>query len=60
MNSTRQRWAVRAATLVAATLALSLSGGSPSWTDGMKPSPEEPAIGQQTERIPTDPAPGAR
>jgi hypothetical protein len=51
MSERRLRPAVRALTLVVATVALTLSGGAPSWTDSLKPS-----IGSSAETQPPEPA----
>jgi hypothetical protein len=45
MSERRLRLAVRGVTLVVATVALTLSGGAPSWTDSLKP----PAGDSQTQ-----------
>lgn len=45
MDANRFRPVVRVVTLVVATLALSLAGGAPSWTESVRISDEVP-VGQ--------------
>jgi hypothetical protein len=40
MSDGTLRPAVRVVTLVVATVALTLSGGAPSWTDSLRPQPD--------------------
>ena len=40
MSDGRLRPVVRVVTLVVATVALTLSGGAPSWTDSLRPQPD--------------------
>lgn len=42
MAAARLRPVVRVTTLVVATIALTLSGGAPSWTDSAGPEAERP------------------
>lgn len=44
MTESLVRLVARATTLVAATVALTLSGGAPSWTEQLQPKPGTPVV----------------
>jgi hypothetical protein len=51
MSDGRLRPAIRVVTLVVATVALTLSGGAPSWTESLRPQSEN---SQSQPKAPVD------
>lgn len=55
MTESIVRLVARATTLVAATVALTLSGGAPSWTEPLQPRPETPVVAPAEAGVTTAP-----